>query len=118
MFRTQKFTNKNMINKERLKLLTDKEKKLYLGASSNLTKINTSGYSVLNVNNTRYVLCENEREENKPNFLFTGKALAGVLLEGETLEDFLLFKEYMKPVLKHRGDEFEKLKRFYKEKKS
>ena len=61
-------------------------------------------YTIMNTNNTRYVLCERKRDDgNDANFMDTGLALTGILENGESLQDFIEFRLRMRPVIKHRN---------------
>lgn len=73
-------------------------------------------YSTVNGVKVTYVVIEQKRSEHEqPNFLGTGKALVGMLKNGQSLQDFLLERKNIRKRVSKRIDrairEFESLKR-------
>lgn len=73
-------------------------------------------YSTVRSFYATYVVTEQKRSEyEQPNFLGTGKALVGMLKEGQSLQDFLLERKNIRKRVLKRVDkavrEFESLKR-------
>lgn len=101
-------------------LLSVDEKNIYNEAlkkrpSAKSLKAEMKKYSVLKSGKVQYVVVEAEetryrsKDHECPDFLGTGKALCGVLTKGETLLDFVIHREAMKPVIEQRCIEHSKL---------
>lgn len=98
--------------------LTKEEEKIYKEAKKNLAidkdtmKELSKKYKVTGLGRYRYILTECKRPEYKgypeADYNGTGLALTGVLVGNETLEDFIIFKECMKPVTEFRMAEMER----------
>ena len=98
--------------------LTTEETKIYRQAKKSLKLSKEekqkliSKYKVVGLGKYKYVLTECKRPEYKgypeADYNGTGLALTGVLVGNETLEDFIIFKECMKPVTEFRMAEMER----------
>lgn len=103
-----------MINARRLANLTDEERDVYIDRCRDISipekemESMKLDYTILGDGKKKYVLCECQRNVKNaplPDYRGTGLALTGVLLRGETLEDFILHKTYMKPIIDSRVEE-------------
>ncbi len=64
-------------------------------------------YSVKEVDDVKYVLCDRTRDSGEnPDFLGTKKALTGILQKNETLRDFVEFRLRLRPVIEFRNRDF------------
>ena len=102
-----------MINAKRLALLTDEEQNIYFSAKMKRVKNSRveelkSKYTLLGDGERQHVLCENIRPKEQPQASYRGTkyALAGILLEGETLEDFIFHRIYMSEVIERRAEQW------------
>lgn len=94
--------------------LTEEEKQIYFDARLDIMKKKSlidkmsKKYKIIGDGRIKYVVTHvyetksREQDYESPNFNGTGMALAGVLRNGETIEDFIIHKESMKPVIEHR----------------
>lgn len=101
-----------MINEKRLALLSGEEQDMYMNARKNYKKGGSraeelrSKYTLLGDGKSQHVICESVRSEGQPQAAYRGTkyALAGILLVGETLEDFIMHRICMEPVIEKRVD--------------
>jgi len=107
------------VNKRRLKLLSKEELQVYQQEEERLSKLKKTlpaeakRYLVVCCNGLNYVLMKNSRVNHekscfRPNFEGTGLCATGILLHGESLEDFLFHCKCMEKIIDWRAMEFEK----------
>src|SRR5690554_383280 len=97
-------------------ILNDKEMDLYYKAkktrlsAKELNRLKAK-YTIHVISGLKYVLTECKRPGvrgcDQPDFDGTGLALAGVLRNGETLDDFVQKMEWIKPVIEWRARQFD-----------
>jgi len=108
------------VNKRRLRLLSKEELQEYQKEEEKLSNLQQTmpmeakKYLVVSCNGLKYVLMKNSRVNHeksifRPNFEGTGLCATGILLKGETLEDFLFHCQCMEKIIDWRCMKFQKM---------